>query len=175
MGVLGFFLVESAPDIMALGQVIQTEVSELGMQIPELPQTLNRHNQTKLPRIINNRVQREIGILQFPVKDIIEIFQKNVKSYFIQKFHILFHKAQDEMSLGVLFNFLNFWLHWVFHVAACGLSLVAVSGDYFSLRCLGFSLRWLLLLRSTGSRHVGFSSCGSRALERRLSSCGARA
>ena len=36
-------------------------------------------------------------------------------------------------------------------------------------------LWWLLLLRSTGSRHVGFSSCGSRALEHRLSSCGARA
>ena len=33
----------------------------------------------------------------------------------------------------------------------------------------------LLLLRSTGSRHVGSSSRGSRALEHRLSSCGARA
>ena len=30
-------------------------------------------------------------------------------------------------------------------------------------------------LRSTGSRHAGFSSCGLRALECRLSSCGARA
>ena len=33
----------------------------------------------------------------------------------------------------------------------------------------------LLLLQSMGSRRAGFSSCGSRALERRLSSCGARA
>ena len=32
-----------------------------------------------------------------------------------------------------------------------------------SLRCAGFSLRWLLLLRSTGSRREGFSSCGARA------------
>ena len=32
-----------------------------------------------------------------------------------------------------------------------------------SLLCAGFSLRWLLLLRSTGSRCVGFSSCGSWA------------
>ena len=32
------------------------------------------------------------------------------------------------------------------------------------LRYTGFSLRWLLLLRSTGSRYVGFSSCGTRAL-----------
>ena len=58
--------------------------------------------------------------------------------------------------------FIYFWLHWVF-VAACGLSLVAVSGGYSSLRYTGFSLRWLLLLRSMGSRCAGFSSCGSRA------------
>ena len=56
-----------------------------------------------------------------------------------------------------------------------GLSLVAVSGRYSSLRCAGFSLQWLLLLRSTGSMCEGFSSCGSRALECRVSSCGARA
>ena len=29
------------------------------------------------------------------------------------------------------------------------------------------------MLRSTGSRHMGFSSCGSQGLECRLSSCGA--
>ena len=73
-----------------------------------------------------------------------------------------------------LIYFIYFWLHWVF-VAACALSLVVASGGYSSLWCAGFSLRWLLLLQSTGSRQVGFSSCGSRALERRLSSCGARA
>ena len=38
----------------------------------------------------------------------------------------------------------------------------------------GFSLQWLLLLWSTGSRHMGFSSCGTRALEPRLNCCGAR-
>ena len=58
--------------------------------------------------------------------------------------------------------FIYFWLRWVF-VAARGLSLVAVSGGYSSLRCAGFSLRWLLLLRSTGSRRAGFSSCGTWA------------
>ena len=47
-----------------------------------------------------------------------------------------------------------------------GLSLVAVSGGYSLLWCAGFSLRWLLLLRSMGSRRAGFSSCGSWALER---------
>ena len=35
---------------------------------------------------------------------------------------------------------------------------------------MGFSLQWLLLLCSTGSRHTGFSSCSSWALECRLSS-----
>ena len=61
------------------------------------------------------------------------------------------------LNLFILFTY--FWLCWVF-VAARGLSLVAVSGGYSSLQCAGFSLRWLLSLRSTGSRHAGFSSCG---------------
>ena len=39
-----------------------------------------------------------------------------------------------------------------------GFSLVPESRGYSSLQCSGFSLRWLLLLWSTGSRHVGFSS-----------------
>ena len=58
--------------------------------------------------------------------------------------------------------FIYFWLHWVF-VAVRGLSLVAASGGYSSLRCAVFSLRWLLLLWSTGSRRAGFSICGTRA------------
>ena len=90
-----------------------------------------------------------------------------------------------------IFLILFICLCWV-SIAPLGLSLVAASGGYPSLQCAGFSLQWLLLLRSTGSRHVGFSSCstraqqlwctgcrvhglsscGSRALERRLSSCG---
>ena len=52
------------------------------------------------------------------------------------------------------FFFFFFWLLRVF-IAAHWLSLVAASGGYSSLWCAGFSLRWLLLLRSTGSRHVG--------------------
>ena len=55
--------------------------------------------------------------------------------------------------------FIYLWLPWVF-VAARGL---AASGGYSSLRCAGFSLWWLLLLRSTGSRCTGFSSCGMQA------------
>ena len=82
----------------------------------------------------------------------------------------------------ILFTFLInlfiylFWLRWVF-IAARGLSLVAASRGYSSLQCAGFSLWWLLLLWSTGSVVAarGLSSCGSWALEHRLSSCGARA
>ena len=73
-----------------------------------------------------------------------------------------------------MYLFIYFWLRWVF-IAARGISLVAASGGYSLLRCAGFSLQWLLLLRSTGSRRTGFSCCGLLALERRLSSCGARA
>ena len=58
--------------------------------------------------------------------------------------------------------FIYFWLRWVF-VAAHGLSLAEVSRGYSSLQCAGFSLQWLLLLRSRGSRLVGFSSCGTQA------------
>ena len=68
----------------------------------------------------------------------------------------------EDLILLCFFKFIYFWLHWVF-VAARGLSSVAVSGGYSSLRCAGFSSWWLLLLWSTGSRHVGFSSCDMRA------------
>ena len=50
--------------------------------------------------------------------------------------------------------FIYFWLHWVF-VASRRLSLVAASRGYSSLWCTGFSLRWLLLFQSSGSRHAG--------------------
>ena len=59
-------------------------------------------------------------------------------------------------------GFCFFWLHWVF-IAARGLSLVVASRGYSLLWSTGFSLWWLLFLRSTGSRHAGFSSCGSQA------------
>ena len=58
------------------------------------------------------------------------------------------------MWIGVLIKIFYFWLLWVF-IAACSLSLVAASRGYFSLRYVGFSLRWLLLLGSPGSRYVG--------------------
>ena len=60
---------------------------------------------------------------------------------------------------GIFLKIIYFWLCWAL-TAAHGLSLVAVSGGYSLLQYTGFSLWWLLLLWSTGSRHMGFSSCG---------------
>ena len=61
-----------------------------------------------------------------------------------------------------IYLFIYFWLCWVF-IAVLWLSLVAASGGYSSLWCMGFSSWWLLLLWSMGSGHVGFSSCGTWA------------
>ena len=65
------------------------------------------------------------------------------------------------------FKRLILWLCWVF-VAACRLSLVEANGSHSSLWCMSFSLLWLLLLRSSGSRVQasvvaarGLSSCSS--------------
>ena len=70
--------------------------------------------------------------------------------------------------------FIYFCLLWVF-VAAHRLSLVAASRGYSSLWHAGFSLQWLLLLQSTGSRHTGFSSCGTQAQQLWLAGCRAQA
>ena len=51
-------------------------------------------------------------------------------------------------------KFIYLWLCWVF-ISVQGLSPVAASGGHSSSRCVGLSLSWPLLLRSTGSRHAG--------------------
>ena len=68
----------------------------------------------------------------------------------------------------VTYIFFNKFIYFIFgcvgsSLLLMGFSLAVASGDYSSLRCVGFSLQWLLLLQSTGSRHVGFSSCGTWA------------
>ena len=64
--------------------------------------------------------------------------------------------------INLFILFIYFWLRWVF-VVPHRLSLVAASRGYSSLQCAGLSMQWLLLLRSTGSRHTGFSNCGTQA------------
>ena len=67
--------------------------------------------------------------------------------------------------------FFNFYLfYFILFLAVLGLlllhtrfSLVAASRGHSLLQCAGFSLRWLLLLRSMGSRCMGLSSCGTQA------------
>ena len=68
---------------------------------------------------------------------------------------------------NIFFNkfvyFIYLFLAALVFVAACGVSQVVASRGYSSLRCVGFSLQWLLLLWSMGSKHTGFSSCGTWA------------
>ena len=78
-------------------------------------------------------------------------------SLLYSNFNLLAKFIPLTLARFIVFCFLfliYFWLHRVF-VAVCGLSLVAASGGYSLSQCTGFSLRWLLLLRSTGSRHAG--------------------
>ena len=77
-------------------------------------------------------------------------------------FPLLQDQGQGPRIINFIYLFIYLWLRWVF-VAAHGLTLVAASRGYSSFWCAGFSLWWLLLLRSTGSRRAGFSSGGSRA------------
>ena len=89
-------------------------------------------------------------------------------------FHDGFSGKHDQVFvvLGVLmiysffFPLINlfiyvFWLCWVF-IAARRLSLVVASGGYSMLRCVGFSLRWLLCCRARalGARASGVVAHG---------------
>ena len=83
--------------------------------------------------------------------------------------------------LNKFIYFKNFWLRWVF-AAVRRLSLVAASGatlhcGEWASHCGGLSCCGAQALGARASVVVahGLSSCGSWALERRLSSCGARA
>ena len=96
---------------------------------------------------------------------------KNRSNFFFLVFLIRLHPfpsiLQQFLNLLIFNLFIYFWLHWVF-AAAHGLSLVAASGSYSSLWSASLSLRWSLLLWSTGSRCTGLSSCGTWAQQLRL-------
>ena len=64
------------------------------------------------------------------------------------------------------------WPHWV-SVAVRQSSLAAASRGYSLLSCTGFSLQSFLLLWDTGSRCIGFSSCGAWAQQLWLTGPGA--
>ena len=100
-------------------------------------------------RIINPHVLSDfICIIFFEFSKRIKVF-KYVRCFPFIAFHFL-------KNLFMLFIYL--WLCWVF-VAAHGLSLVAASGGY-SVAVHRLLIAVAFLLRITGSRRVGFSSCG---------------
>ena len=92
--------------------------------------------------------------------------RSNFINEFISKCNHFVEKSVGKIVFQVCYSFkkkfIYFWLRWVF-VAVRRISLVAASGGYSSLLCAGFSLRWLLLLQSTGCRHADFSSCSAWA------------
>ena len=62
-----------------------------------------------------------------------------------------------------------------FSLLCVGFSVAVESpGGYSLVVVLGLLIMVASLIVSTGCRHVGFSSCGSWALEHRLNSWGAR-
>ena len=77
----------------------------------------------------------------------IRIAPASIKTYFVLK---------------KIYLFMYLWPHWVF-AAAYRLSLLAASRGYSSLWCVPFSLWWLVLSWSMGSRCMGFSNCGTQA------------
>ena len=85
------------------------------------------------------------------------IFQKN------NAVHLFFSLTPVVVFLLVSVTLLKKYIFIYLFLAALGLSLFVVSGGYSSLWCVCFSLRCLLLLQSTGSRHAGFRRCGERA------------
>ena len=99
------------------------------------------------------------------MKDIIEREKASgyqQEEHFFSKFFFLCITHCVLKSFIYLFYF---WLRWVF-IDAHRLSVVVAAGRAtLSLWCVGFPLLWLLLLWNTGSRHAGFSSCHSQALE----------
>ena len=63
-----------------------------------------------------------------------------------------------------LFFFVKFYFILFLYLAVLSLrSLVAASGGYSLVAGLRLLAAWPLLLQSTGSRYMGFRSCGSWA------------
>ena len=113
-------------------------------------------------RAFNNAYYWLTWILCHRPHHILEYSQSPLQSLAHRRSNVQMNEHMKWWFFLMNFYFIYFWLCCVF-VAARGLSLVAASSGYSSLRCAGFLLQWLLLLRSMGSRLTGFSSCGTRA------------
>ena len=104
--------------------------------------------------------------------------KKKKKNTHKQKKHL-----KPVQNLWVFFLFIIIYLSVVVLGLRCCVRAISNYGelgrrDYCSFQGMAFSLQWLLLSWSSwsmGSRHRDFRSYGTRALEHRLNSCGARA
>ena len=83
----------------------------------------------------------------------------------LSRFQVKCHSLYCSLSVCVCWGwglftvlFTYFWLCWV-SIAVWAFFLVAESGSYSLLQCVGFSLQWLLLLWSQALGCSGFSSC----------------
>ena len=89
-----------------------------------------------------------------------EIFPPDVKAWWSGR-------ASEPLCLFIFFKITLliylFRLCWVFPAAWALSSSLAVGSEGYSLvRCMSFSLPWLLLLRSAGSMTCGLHSCGTQ-------------
>ena len=66
------------------------------------------------------------------------------------------HAFYNEVPPSFSFFYLKIYLFIFGCAGSLLLSLVAVSGCYSLLQCMGFSLQWLLLLQDMGSKCMGF-------------------
>ena len=97
-----------------------------------------------------------------------------VKSTHIVQYYIYFSGVCFfSLSLSFFFNDIqDLFIYFIYlflavlglHCCTQAFSSCGERGSHCtSLQCAGFSLQWLLLLWSAGSRHAGFSSCGTWA------------
>ena len=110
------------------------------------------------------RRKRELFFLKVkplhPISSVYQICEINIVHFLrMMKPKVIIYMKMYKLCLKILF--ICFWLHWVL-IAACWLSPIAASGSDSPWGHAGFSLGWLLLLQSTGSRCSGFS-CGMQA------------
>ena len=87
---------------------------------------------------------------------------------------VYFWESVYSDPLPIFYNFIYLCLAVLGLHCSTSFSQAAVSRATLQLQWSYFSLRWLVLLQSTGSRCMGFCSYGSWALEPRLNLCGAQ-
>ena len=99
-------------------------------------------------------------LLRFMSKSVLPMFSS--KSFTVSgltfgsliPMEFIFVYGVRECFINLFYLFIYFWRCLLF-ISVRGLSLVAASGGHSSSRCVGLSLSWPLLLRSTGSRRAG--------------------